>query len=528
MFKMVFADDETHFRTYFRNVIDWNKYEIECCGEARNGMEMMALIEESEPSIVFLDINMPYMNGIEVAQNIKHLYPSIFIVMVTGHNEFDYIHQAMKIGVDDYILKPFNDEELLQTIQKVKSKLDQERLENIKRENELKFNKDSLLYYMVSHDLSKEEAMFKDKFNELFHIQPVSRFQSLCIEINTENDIDDNEMKLRKYIVHNILSDLFPNERDRYFFYGPENQVILIAFGHYIASTNNVSEIAMQQLYDVVKKRFRFNINIGIGEIYESVVDIKKSYLEALLAIQYKLLYSDKDVIYYSELETTKLANGFYSSDLNDELLKCLRKQDKEKINRELEKIHQDIVKMNVSIENVQMMMLSLVSVVMIYLNESNNKLENLFSVNYSPIDEIKKMRSIKIAMEWIGDLYMSALDLTKKQKNTKSSQLLTKAMQIIEQNYANSELKIEDISRQLFIQPRYLLKIFKEGIGISANDFLIETRMNQAKRILLEENNFKLSYIAEQVGYNDLAYFSKSFKKHTGFTPSEFTVKNK
>ena len=113
MYKVVIADDEAVFRKYLRGVVDWEAEGFEYCGEAKNGMEAWELVQREQPHLALIDINMPYMNGMDLAQKLKEFNPDMVVILVTGHSEFEYARKAIKIGIEDYILKPFDEEEHL-------------------------------------------------------------------------------------------------------------------------------------------------------------------------------------------------------------------------------------------------------------------------------------------------------------------------------------------------------------------------------------------------------------------------------
>lgn len=110
MFKALIVDDERIVRSGIRNSINWNEYGIEMIAEAENGVEALDQVMADRPDLILLDICMPRMDGLEFAGIVKKKFPSIHIVIITGFNDFEYARNALRAGVDDYILKPVNKE----------------------------------------------------------------------------------------------------------------------------------------------------------------------------------------------------------------------------------------------------------------------------------------------------------------------------------------------------------------------------------------------------------------------------------
>lgn len=119
MFRLLIADDEPLMRRGIRNLIDLSNLEIKEIFEAETGEEVLQIFEEIRPEIVLLDINMPKIDGLTAAKKIKQIAPNTKIAIITGYNYFDYAQTAIKIGVEDYILKPISKSDVSEIIAKL-------------------------------------------------------------------------------------------------------------------------------------------------------------------------------------------------------------------------------------------------------------------------------------------------------------------------------------------------------------------------------------------------------------------------
>ena len=106
MFKVLLVDDEEEVRHGIRDRIDWASYGFEIAGEAENGREALNFFDDLLPDVVVTDINMPFMDGIELAAEINEAYPTVKVIILTGFDDFKFAQAAIKYGVSDYILKP--------------------------------------------------------------------------------------------------------------------------------------------------------------------------------------------------------------------------------------------------------------------------------------------------------------------------------------------------------------------------------------------------------------------------------------
>lgn len=126
MYRVMIIDDERAIRNILKKTIQWENLDMEVVGEAESGIEAVNIIDELRPHIVFLDIRMPFMNGIEFARLAKERYPRLKIIILTAFDEFEYARDCIGIGVSEYILKPIKREDINRTITAIKKQLDEE------------------------------------------------------------------------------------------------------------------------------------------------------------------------------------------------------------------------------------------------------------------------------------------------------------------------------------------------------------------------------------------------------------------
>lgn len=119
MTRVLIVDDEKYVRMGIKSETDWPLIGCEVVGEAANGIEGLEAAETLRPDLVISDIRMPKMDGIEMAEKIIEKSPKTKVIFLTAYNEFEYARQAIRIGVSDYLLKPFQDGELEGSIQRL-------------------------------------------------------------------------------------------------------------------------------------------------------------------------------------------------------------------------------------------------------------------------------------------------------------------------------------------------------------------------------------------------------------------------
>ena len=113
MYRVIIVDDEPVIRRGLRETIEWDALGLEVAGEAADGKEALKLIREIRPEILITDIRMPEMDGIELIREIKKLDLNIKITILSGYSDYDYLKAAIRLGVDNYLLKPIDNDELI-------------------------------------------------------------------------------------------------------------------------------------------------------------------------------------------------------------------------------------------------------------------------------------------------------------------------------------------------------------------------------------------------------------------------------
>ena len=119
MYNLLIADDESIVRRGIKTLVDYRSLEIGEIFEAENGEAALKCVESGKIHIVFADINMPHMNGLDFAKKAKEFDSNIKISLITGYDYFDYVLTALKIGVDDYILKPVSKDDVTELLIKL-------------------------------------------------------------------------------------------------------------------------------------------------------------------------------------------------------------------------------------------------------------------------------------------------------------------------------------------------------------------------------------------------------------------------
>lgn len=524
MQKVMIVDDEVIFRDYLRSVLDWETLGFTISQEAKNGLEALELAAAAIPDIALVDITMPFMDGLQLTEKLKELYPMISIVLITGHNEFKYARRALKLGVEDYILKPFSKDELLLTLVKLRQQHQKTQEEKLTLQENTELMKESFLSQLISREYAVSDEETTKRLRQ-FGIQADNGFYVVaCIEIDHMDRkwSKASDRLLMKYAVTNVLNEAMEESENHLIFNGSEGRIICLMSHHGKHSDEAAPLEGFKKLCFLIKKYLKFTITIGVGRSKEGYKGISASYGEALEALQNKFVLGHDRVIAYGEQLPDSGNQPFYPTEANEELLVLLRLNSWEQIEQKLDEIFHSIRVRKLTIDYIYVICMGLVSLNLSYFEESGHPIEDCFGEQFYPYYEIRRFESAEMTFNWIKELFRKAVKYNSKHRNTRSSKIAKAAKLYIEEHYADPGVQLEHIAQHVFINASYLRAVFKKEVGITVNDYLMQYRMQQARE-LLGRSSVKLTDIAEKVGYNDPGYFSKSFKKFYGYSPSEY-----
>ncbi|WP_042143660.1 response regulator [Paucisalibacillus sp. EB02] len=203
MFSILIVDDEWTIREGLQRTVPWGDWGIDVIGAATNGYEALEILVNSHVDILLTDIRMPAMNGLELIDRCRTLFPGLKMVLLTGHDEFEYAQKAIKLGADDFLLKPTNINELKATMLSITSELRSEQQE-----------KDALITLLIKDIIEHNsvETITKLKAQEGIH----SRFGFIMIRYKNEKPyqlmIDhvhliEDKVGQQVYFCHSIPSE---------------------------------------------------------------------------------------------------------------------------------------------------------------------------------------------------------------------------------------------------------------------------------------------------------------------------------
>ncbi len=354
-----------------------------------------------------------------------------------------------------------------------------------------------------------------------------SNYRVAILEIDLYSEIYDAEegaqqqSALMAFAVYNISDEIVRLYHAGVVCQGNDNQVLILF------QTNKPREFERtvikicSKISNEVKQFIKLGLTIGIGRYITAIKNIYKSYEEAETAINYRYLLGEGRMIDMEEIGN-KLEQDITIDDLLEALSLSIKWNDRVKIDEVFLKIQENIKQSLVSKNRSCLYLQQIVGVLTDILRASDLIGTLIYTMKDQLLTDIVKSKTFAQAMELLRDYCYRVGDELENQKNTTGKKHALRAIDYIEKNYADPDLNLNSICSYLSISTSRFSTIFKNAMGETFMDILIGIRMQKAKE-LLENTDLKNYEIAERVGFSDPHYFSISFKKVTGKTPTKY-----
>lgn len=531
MYTILIVDDEPIVREGIRNRIQWADHGFECIGDCENGRDALEAVTRHQPDVVLTDINMPYMDGLELSRHITERFPKTKIIILTGFDDFEYAQQAVKLQVTDFILKPVTSAELREMLGKLKLEMDEERghTEHLKR---------------LKHQLNESLVLLKERFLERLASSPMKRSEiesklsyfdiplpgPLYIamaadmdELRTDEQHADNE--LHAFALYNIMQEILAGEPGAAVFRYKENKVMTILSGSDEKELHARAQELAEDIRGSTKQFMKFTVTVGIGTICRELQDIRYSCKASEAALEYRLLIGRDQVVHITDLE--KRGSGPLLDGIETEtaLVSAIRAGTGSEVKASIRRLISELGSASISIELCYVRVLRVMLAVLQTLMEIGSHGNELIGKEKRLLSDLYSFRSLDEIERWLNEVCEQALrDVAKTRKDITRSQML-EAVDFIQRHYEDAELSIKTVCSRIFMSTSYFSALFKSHTGKTFVEYVTEVRMEKAKE-LLKHSLLKTYEIAAKTGYQDPQYFSVLFKKHTGDTPTEYRNK--
>lgn len=496
MLNVFIADDEFFIRQRLKRIIDWDKLELRCVGEAENGQEVIDFVTSHLVDILLLDIKMPVKSGMEVLEYIYEHGINTKIIFLSGYNDFAYAQKAIKCQAVNYLLKPIDkpslDSALISCRDNILSSLKSR--EGIKKYNQ--YLRRSFIYKVATG--GKE-------VRELFQVYPdFSSFRFCCfLGIYCYEEIKTcMELFCKKINGSGIAFEYFQ-----------ENEHTAVVQFCFEKESESVDIFALCSEF---LNQFTGYIFLSFGEPFPIQSVWATQYQLVLDDLTKRYFYTEKKLVRQKSSEIYKIDKKAFLS-LRQNIILCLNAKDRINLEKLLKNLFDDIRETG----NHNQLSLIVTEILIIYSVNSHEVFLPAKNLNAFARELIDEGYSLQALLETMVSYGLQCMEHIVTMPS--DAVLVKKISDYISQHCTEPELSVSKISESFNLNPAYMGSVYKKVTGQSIVQSITALRMGKAKE-LLNTRDYKIIQVAEMVGYADVFYFSKKFKKFYGCSPRDYS----
>ncbi|MEZ0536448.1 response regulator [Caldicellulosiruptoraceae bacterium PP1] len=504
--KVLIVDDEKLIREGLKKIIEKIDDKFVIVGEAKNGLDALEKINQSQPDIAIIDIKMPIMDGLELLKRINQENLKVKMIILSGHDEFAYAKIAIENGAKAYILKPFEKSELTETLNRLYSEIVEERSIELQLKK-TEVIKEKLLETEIKN-IILEQIQGDNILEKLsFYKENIKEFeQSIYTILIKENPNNFNE----EYSFLNMKKQIDSKLK--------EKNIKYISF--YISNDSLVYLLNNLEPLEYFSKLKQSNLKVAVCDYKYNIYEIYQSFKNVSYAMKYTYLDKTNEIAIFSKINNKDLKYVIPK----DYILKIRYLVGTEKFNEccsIIDKLFSENCIKYYAIEYFEE------TIKLIYQEVIEHLVTNI-QKNISDFEELKRLDSLYNFND-IYDYRNKLLDILKSINNAyiklkgiyKSQNELEKALDFINKNYYK-DINMTIVANYVSLNYYYFSTLFKEHTKLSFIDYLNNVRINKAKE-LLNDSSLKIYEISERVGFKNPKHFARIFKNITGMTPAEY-----
>ncbi|MBD2866493.1 response regulator [Paenibacillus oceani] len=536
---LMVVEDEAKLRENIVSGIPWERHGIEVVGAAASGREALKLFDETKPDIVLLDIRIPEPDGLVVAATVSERNPRVKIVLLSGHDNFRYAQKAIDVNVVKYLLKPARDTEILSAVLEARKRIEEAResthtLEELRRKwNEHAPRLQELLYQNWVAGTYSGWEVDKQSADLTIDLSGVTRYAAAVVEPDPLREGDtrygERDGSLLQYSVTVIAKDYFaekPGQLDCKVFPDYRGSTVLLFLNRGKRTEEQfVAEIQLltSRLLTMIKEYIKTTASAGIGLVTADPEGVSKSYQQANKALQERIVYGDDLVVPYREGQQSHLCIPA-APPLEKQLENALETGNREKALETVDRLIEEGIGQAATVEEVHENVLYFSSLLIRTVHAQGWPMKEVVGDTYDTFQDLRSLHTKEQIRQWLHGTIRAITDYASTRNSVKLHDIVRLMLEAVE-NDIHRDLTLHVLARKLFLTPSYLSRLFKQHTGQAFSDYVLERKMKRAMELL--ESGAKVLETSAAIGYRDVSYFTKVFRKHWGMTPGEIKKTN-
>lgn len=503
---IMIVDDEMLVRTGIASFLNWSEYGYSITAQAANGLEALEMIRKSCPDIILLDIKMPEMDGVELLRILKREQLPVKVIVLSCHNELEYVKESIRLGAEDYILKlSLQPETLLLKLAEVRKKIDAERSNDAKAVWKSSVgDREGLLHGLITGRITAEEAeCLSDKEMRIIVLRPAG-FPGTKTATALPTPLQQRSLA-------NLCKEIAPPDWKMNLSGLPDSYHVLLLRSEKRIADEDIADFC-NQLKRVTRHYLSLLVSAGISASFSSLRTVPDAYQQALKAIQRCFYFNAGAFVYYSPDLTFPHTAPALSAEQEKLLHRCVMSGDGLGAKRIVTEFFSGVSEHGqYSPDRVRFAAVEILHGLTKMLPHRQESEDTVF-----------------FAAETLSDLrdhvfcFIDTIIQAWKESRTEMRHPgLLKAKQFI-LSHISKPVTLEEAAGAAGMSKCYFSTMFVQETGESLTNYMNRMKIEHAKTLLLRDG-MSNAETAERIGISDVSYFGKLFKKYTGMSPTRF-----
>lgn len=506
--------------------IDWASLGVEVAGVSHNGQDGLELVSRTKPDIVVTDIRMPKMDGLTMLKEILETKHACKVILISGYSDFEYAKQAVQLGAFDFVVKPFTEEEIAETVSRARAETLEERarltgiqeMESRLRES-MPLLRQEYFTLLVNHRTTWENAENRWRFLNV-DLEPRG-FAVMLLSIDGFEERAAgqcaHEVELERFALQNIVEETIRKHAKSIVFRSGMNRFVAIMNEPQLFAFAEIAERCCQNIESFTK----FTVSVGVGGRVDHVHELPDSYRQAERALAYHLFTGGNGAVDYGNVARSD-EQAPIAFEGKEELLLVLRSGNAERAAAILADISRTLRTMEPTPNPLYSISL--------YEELASSAIRTLCEL-VPPADIQPLVDRYRLARDSAGStlagleqrmltLVREGATLVRDNSLSEGQAIIYKSLDYL-RNRLDRNVTVSECAGHVHLSVSYYSSLFKKVTGMTFTQYATAERINRAKAMII--GGMPVQDVAAAVGYEERRYFSEMFKKVTGMTPSEF-----
>ncbi|MDK8181782.1 response regulator [Paenibacillus sp. UMB4589-SE434] len=522
--KLLIVEDEIRLLDNLARM-SWDKHSIDMIGTARNGEEALLQIKRKQPDIMLMDIQMPGMDGLALARLVGCQYPHIKLIILSGHDNFNYAQTAIELGVFKYLLKPAGEMSILQAVMDAAHRVHNEFIERSNRvwleQRWTQFlpvlNQHFYENLTYGHYIQEEIAAFKESLK--LDIDVNASYALIILDIDLMERHEPGERMSSDQFMY-LIKEMLPAAT---YYLCKDKQDCIVAIAKIEGNEDVRQELlhvhtTIEKLLSHITQCLQVSVSAGISAQVGRLHELYPLYVQASKALQHRILYGGGIAIPYVEPDIHAGAEASAPQQADKRLEMALNAADGELAMQAIADMWANLHASKASYEVIMEQLMYITGILTLFIRKHGWSVQEVVGSDFKYLHDLKLLTTpeqmYQVLQHSVNQIVSYSLCHGKKAVHKTVQDIMDLLDSDLEQDYT-----LHTVADRFYVNSSYLSRLFKQETGVSFSAYVLERKMERAKSALMD--GAKVYDAASMIGYRDVSYFTKIFRKYWGVTPS-------